>query len=276
MARTTEDIKIRCVQLAPEIAALEANLRRIEEEIRQAADDSIDLLVLPELSTSGYALTSAEARETALTAYSPVLSRWAELLGEDLTVVIGFAESADGLVYNSAAILVPGKPVSVYRKLHLWDTEKLIFTPGSDAPPVVETPFGRLGVVICYDLEFPEVPRSLALRGADVIAVPTNWPLLDRPAGEYAPEVVQAMAAARATRVCIACCDRSGEERGIEWTRGSAIIEPEGWPVGQVDAAGRLDAAIRLTPDRRRLSDRNDLFGDRRPEFYGSVASITE
>ena len=66
--------------------------------------------------------------------------------------------------------------LAVYRKVHLWDRERLVFIPGDEAPPVVDTIAGRVGMVICYDLEFPEMVRGLLLRGAEIVAVPTNCP----------------------------------------------------------------------------------------------------
>ncbi|QIK63063.1 hydrolase [Leucobacter viscericola] len=271
MTNTLTTVRIRCVQLSPIIADPEHNIRQIELEIAGAAQDNVDLLVLPELATSGYSLTPEEAREAALPADSPLFLRWQEILGENMSVVVGFCEDGGDVVYNSAVALTPGAPPVVYRKLHLWDTEKLVFTPGREDPPVIDTPAGKLGVVICYDLEFPELPRSLALRGADLLAVPTNWPLLERPQGEHAPEVVQAMAAARVSGLAIACCDRSGEERGTRWTEGTTIIGPDGWATGEMDQSGRHDALVTLDPERRRISERNDLFEDRRPEFYGRL-----
>lgn len=102
---------------------------------------------------------------------------------------------------------------AVYRKTHPWDSEKDVFAAGDVAGGVLQTPAGPLGTLLCYDLEFPEVPRRLALMGAEVLAVPTNWPVVPRPPGEHPPEVVQAMAAARASQVVIACCDRRGKYR---------------------------------------------------------------
>lgn len=279
MSHTTETkrdrsdaVSLRCVQLAPKIGSNEQNIERIEDEIRQAVTDRVNLLVLPELANSGYALTPSEARTAALPANSPVLRRWAELAGDSLTAVIGFCEDGGELVYNSAVILVPGSSPVIYRKLHLWDTEKLIFAPGSAAPPLVDTPFGKLGTVICYDLEFPEMPRSLALRGADVIAVPTNWPYIERPSNEHAPEVVQAMAAARASGVAVVCCDRGGDERGTRWTEGSCIVGPDGWIAAIPDASARATATVSLLQDRRSISERNHLLEDRRPGAYGPLA----
>ena len=108
---------------------------------------------------------------------------------------------------------------AVYRKAHLWDAEKRIFTPGDCAPAVVELPFGRIGLMICYDLEFPEWVRLAALSGADLIAVPVNWTALGSPAppGERSGEVVLAQAAASSNGVFIAVADRCGTERGVDW-----------------------------------------------------------
>jgi 5-aminopentanamidase len=112
------------------------------------------------------------------------------------------------------------------------------------------------------------MPRGLALAGAEIIAVPTNWPLLPTPPGEHPAEVVQAMAAARASQVAIACCDRTGAERGTQWTEGTVVVRPDGWPAGEKDDARRLDVVVELRASRTGISARNDVFGDRRPELY--------
>lgn len=262
-------INVRCSQLSPQIGDLTGNISRIAAEIASAATDGIDLLVLPELATSGYALTPDEARAHALPADSAVFAHWARLLTDRLVAVIGFCEDGDDAVHNSAVILRRGRAPVIYRKVHLWDTEKLVFTAGTDAPPVVESPFGSIGVLVCYDLEVPEMPRTVALRGADVIAVPTNWPLLDRPSGEHPPEVIQAMAAARASGVAIACCDRASDERGTRWTEGTCIVGADGWIVAEGE---RPEAAISLHPGRRRISERNHVWDDRRPALYAPLS----
>jgi len=266
-------VRIRCAQLSPRIGAVADNLASIELELSQAASDGIDLLVLPELATCGYALTAEEARAAALPADSAVLRRWSEMLaGTRTTMVVGFCEDGGEVLYNSAAAIVPGADPVVYRKLHLWDTEKLIFEPGEERPPVLQTPAGPLGVIICYDLEFPELPRTLALEGAEIIAVPTNWPWRPKPEGERPQEVIHAMAAAQASAIVIACCDRSGDERGTSWTEGTTVVGADGWPIGEAGPDGRLDAETELSPQRRRISERNDLFEDRRPDLYGPLA----
>ena len=142
--------------------------------------------MLPELSDSGYLFADAsEARSLASPAASSVtLSRWRSLAAShDLTVAGGFCElGQDGELYNSAAIVDASGTRAVYRKAHLWDTEKKIFTPGDGAPPVVELPLGNVALMICYDLEFPEWVRLAALSGADLIAAPVNWPASASPA----------------------------------------------------------------------------------------------
>jgi predicted amidohydrolase len=240
----------------------------IEEAIRAAVIDEVDLLVLPELSTSGYYLRSMdEAWSCALPITHPILDRWARLLSPTMTVVVGICESRDDALFNTAVTLGSKGVLGVYRKTHLWDEELTIFTAGHDRPTVIDTPVGRLGVLICYDLEFPEMPRSLAVGGAAMIAVPTNWPLVPKPSGEHAPEVIQAMAAARSSRVAIACCDRRGAELHHEWTQGTSIIGSDGWPTGTL-SGDRVDALLAIDPYRTTISPRNNVIHDRRPELY--------
>ncbi|WP_353987445.1 nitrilase-related carbon-nitrogen hydrolase [Ruicaihuangia caeni] len=261
------NVRVRCHELAPRVGDLRSNLAIIDEAIARASAADVDLLVLPELATSGYYLRDAEeVHSVAMTAHDPAFARWSAAAGK-MTVVVGFAESDGETIYNSAAVVNGGGVLTVYRKTHLWGVEHESFTPGSAPPPVVDTAFGRLGILICYDMEFPELPRMLALQGADIIAVPTNWPPVPRPNGEHPPEVIQAMASARSSRVAIACCDRSGVERGNDWTRGSTVIGADGWPAGERVSDDCIDAEIAIDRDRR-ISDYNDALGDRRPQLY--------
>jgi predicted amidohydrolase len=188
----------------------------------------------------------------------------------DGVLVLGFAEVAgDGELYNSAALFDRGELVAAYRKVHLWDSEQLFFRPGGSLPPVCDTSAGRIGVMVCYDLEFPEMTRSVALRGAELLAVPTNWPWLDRPDGAEAPEIMIAMGAARVNRMAIACCDRSGLERGQAWNEASAVIGPDGWIRARVDGGGCAVADLDLADSRlKTISPRNDVLADRRPDVY--------
>ena len=259
-------VTVACCELAPEIGRLDANAARVTAAVQAAAARGADLVVVPELATSGYCFDSAdEARSLALPADSPVFAAWASV---GPVVVAGFAEHAGERLYNSA-VLLDGAARTVYRKTHLWDREKLFFTPGSQPPPVVATRLGAVGVMICYDLEFPEMTRSVALRGADLLAVPTNWPWIDRPAGMPAPEVVVAMAAARVNHLPIACCDRRGEERGQRWNQGTVVIGADGWSLASAGDDGTALARLDLARSAdKAISPRNDLLADRRPELY--------
>jgi predicted amidohydrolase len=267
--------RLACQQLAPTIGDLEVNRTLALAAIRDAVSAGADVVVLPELITSGYMFTSTEeAAAVAIGADHEILREWAaEAAAADIVLVGGFCElGQDGAVYNSAAVLDATGLRAVYRKLHLWDGEKLIFTPGTESPPVIDTRVGRIAVIICYDLEFPELTRSVALAGAQLLAVPTNWPLVPRPAGERPPEVLIAMAAARVNRMAVACADRVGPERGMEWTGGATIIGVDGWVAAESRAPGLLSADVDLAPALdKRLTDLADAFGDRRPELYGGV-----
>ena len=269
------------VQLAPVLGDVEGNQALIADGVGRAADAGAALVVVPELATSGYVFSSPEEACAAARPASVALTPWVEVARETGTVMAGgFAELAcDGTVFNAAAIVAGSGILTVYRKVHLWDRESLVFAAGTAAPPVVDTAVGRLGLCVCYDLEFPEFPRSLALRGADLICVPTNWPDEDSAAGERPLEVVRAMAAASSSKVFIACADRCGTERGVAWVGGSAIVADTGWLLAGPPAAPEptlLVAACDLARARdKRLNERNDVFADRRPHVYDQRLSTS-
>ncbi|WP_341956186.1 nitrilase-related carbon-nitrogen hydrolase [Microbacterium sp. LWH13-1.2] len=262
---------LRVAALSPEIVIgdLEGNLDRIRSAISAAARREAQLIVLPELATSGYVFTDQdEARGAAMSADDPRWSTLQQVIPDDAVVVVGYAESDGDLLFNTAAVLTRDRRLADYRKSHLWGGEKLVFDSGAEAGVVVDAPFGRLGVALCYDNEFPEVPRRLALAGADVLALPVNWPLVPRPEGEHAPELIQAMASARSSRLPVVIADRWGAERGVDWTDGTAIIDEQGWIVAFRAVMGAT-AVLSLDAARSKaLPPHNDLFADRRADLY--------
>ena len=267
-------VRVSCRQVSPRIADLAANVVISTEAVRSAVAERADIIVLPELVTSGYAFESkAEVASVAVTTAHSLFAGWAAALsGRPGAVVIGgFAEAGpDGAYYNSAAVVDADGIVAVYRKTHLWDREKLWFRSGEQLPPVIDTAHGRIGVAICYDLEFPELMRHLAVAGAELVAVPANWPLVPRPAGERPPEVVIAMAAARINRIAIACCDRLGTERGQVWTGGTTVVDVDGWPVATAGESGVATADLDLVAARvKTLTEHAHAFDDRRTDLYG-------
>ncbi|MDG4668802.1 nitrilase-related carbon-nitrogen hydrolase [Mycobacterium sp. 236(2023)] len=263
--------RIACCQLDPVLGDLDANAELIAGAIRDAVAAGADVVVLPELATSGYMFSgSDEARAAAVSPADPRFAQWAAAVGDSLAA-FGFCELGDdGVIYNSAAVVDSGGVVAVYRKTHLWDREKLIFTPGCERPPVLDTRHGKIAVMVCYDLEFGELTRQVVIGGAELIVAPVNWPLFPRPEGERPGEVITAMSTARLNRVAVAACDRAGMERGQAWTAGSAIVDQDGWVVASVGpGVGMAVADVDLALSRnKKISEHVDLLADRRLDLY--------
>lgn len=263
--------RIACVQLAPVLGDLPGNLAMSTAAVAEAVSAGAQIVVLPELVTSGYMFSDPEeARPAALRAGDAAFDRWATVAGEAL-VVGGFCELGDdGNLYNTAVVIDGGAVVGYYRKTHLWDREKLLFTPGDRMPAVLATRHGAVAVMVCYDLEFPEVTRAVAVQGAELIVAPVNWPRSARPEGERIGEVITAMSAARTNRVAIAVCDRTGEERGQSWAEGTVIINADGWAVSELGSGvGMAVADVDLTDSHNKLlGDYVDVLGDRRLDLY--------
>lgn len=267
---------VACCQLAPKIGDLAFNRTLTERAIRSAALRGAHVVVLPELVQSGYLFADRdEALSLAETADGPTLALW-KMLAKELNIVVvgGFCERlADGQLANSSAMIDAQGLRAIYRKAHLWDAENEIFSAGNEAPPVIDTVHGRLGMLICYDLEFPEWVRLPALAGADLLCAPVNWPDGPRPPTERAAEVVRVQANASVNRMFIAACDRHGHERGVSWVQGSVIVDADGYPLaGPAEQGGEqiLLASLNLGEARnKRISARNDLHRDRRAQLYG-------
>jgi predicted amidohydrolase len=268
-------VRVVCCQIAPHVGELAYNRHLCAQAIRDAARDGAQLVVLPELVQSGYVFADkAEALSLSEPVDGPTLREWQQLAHtHNLVLVAGFCEQLDGdRLSNSAVLIDPTGVRAVYRKAHLWDQEKRIFTPGQVPPPVIQTLLGRIGMVICYDLEFPEWVRLVALQGAQLLCVPTNWPDGGRPAGERPSEVVRVQANAAFNRLFIAASSRCGTERGVPWVGGSVIVDCNGYPVsgplGPV-APGAVWASLQLSDaDNKWISANNHVLNDRRPGLY--------
>jgi predicted amidohydrolase len=229
--------------VAPVIGDREGNAARVAAAI-DAAD--ADVVVLPELALSGYVVESAGE---LLAGAAP-----AEWSRPGKVVVGGFAERAGDAVFNSAAIVDRSGVRAVYRKAHLWSREPRWFAAGSDEPPVVDTEHGRISVVVCHDLFFPEWIRLAALRGAELLCVPGNWPA---PEAGVARQPLRASVAAEANGMPIALCDRHDAERGLRFAGASCIADADGTLHGRVAGVSR---------------GRREPLALRRPELYGPLA----
>jgi predicted amidohydrolase len=168
-------VRIAVAQYAPRLGELDWNRAEAVRYATTAAERGARLIVLPELASSGYVFHSTEeAKAASETVGGPFTTALHDLCARfDCVIVAGFSEHADLARHNSAVVVGPAGPLGVYRKVHLFNDEQSWFLPG-DGLVVAETPVGKVGVLICYDLRFPEAARELTLAGAEFIAVPTN------------------------------------------------------------------------------------------------------
>ncbi|MER5626475.1 carbon-nitrogen hydrolase family protein [Streptosporangium sp. NPDC002544] len=276
-ADTETGIRIGVAQVGVDRTDVAANVERVVDTLREGAATGQRLVVFPECVLTGYLFGSrAETHAAAISAGDPRIGRIVEACREYSThAVVGLLEEADGRVHNTALVLGPTGIIGRYRKQHLpyLGADRFV-DPGTDAAPrVVDTPFGRVGVMICFDLRFPESARELGLQGADVIAMPTNWP-------EGADILADHMVRVRALEnlVHLAVADRADSESGTRFIGRSQIIAPSGTVL--VDAGekeGLFGAAIDVRDSRtKRLIIRPGefelpVFSGRRPEMYGEI-----
>lgn len=266
---------VACCQIALRVGDRTGNRARVRAAITTAADAGAAVIVVPELANTGYMFASFdELRLHAETVDGPTVQEWKALAGERAIIIVGgFAEAGDnGEVYNSAVIVDHTGLLARYRKAHLWNQDKVLrFTAGSERPPIVDTSIGRVGLLICYDLEFPEWVRQVAEGGALLLCSPVNWPIYPRPEGERPGEVVRVQAAASGNRIFVAVADRVGTERGQDWLGGSVIADADGYPLTTLalDQETIIYAALDLANAAdKSISPGNDVLGDRRPELY--------
>ena len=260
--------RIGFAQFSPIRCDVSANVAAIEH-LLQGVD--ADLLVLPELANSGYLYDSPEA----LLPFSepgdgsgPFLSALQRLAGRTGGVIVaGFSERAPEGLYNSAAAVGAAGVIQVYRKTHLFAGEKLLFLPGDSGFHVFDHGGARIGMMVCFDWFFPESARTLALRGAQIIAHPSNLVL---------PYCQTAMfARCLENRVFAVTTNRYGTEdlggKRLTFTGASQIMTPRGERLGQAPIEGDCVVVVEIDPaaaDDKRVTAANDLFADRRPEMY--------
>lgn len=271
-------VSVACCQLPLDIDDQRGNRRRVEAALTAAKHAGSSVVVLPELANTGYMFSEkAELLQHAEPTNGPTVQHWEKMARDlDLVIVGGFAElGTEGSIFNSAALIDSTGLRAVYRKAHLWDWEKNdLFTAGNELPPVVDTEAGRIAVMICYDLDFPELFRHIVDAEADLLCAPVNWPLCPRPAGERPAEIIRAQAEAGRSRLAIACADRVGPERGQDWLGGSTIINAEGFPIAcaELGQPGTIVGTLDLASSRNKwISERNNVRTDRRIDLYPEI-----
>jgi predicted amidohydrolase len=268
-------VRVAAVRFGPEIGALAANRRASVAAIARAAAEGARLVVLPELATSGYCFRdAAEARAAAEPVPGPTSRAWQEAAEAYGVVIVGGLCEVDDedRIRNTAVIVDAGGVRARYRKLHLWGRESSLFLAGDDRPPVVDTAFGRIGLGICYDLWFPEVARDLAMRGAELLAVPSNLSASPAQVGLPHLDVIVAMGTAHVNRMHLVLADRCRTERGCEWLGAALVVDADGTLLAGPPAGSDEALAIaEIDPERARSKDwdgLNDLLADRRRDIY--------
>ncbi len=271
-------IKVAAIQMEPHVGDKDHNLKRQFELIGKAADEGVKLMVLPELGNTGYIFNSRQ--EVAELAEEipggPTCGAWEDIARKrGIYIVAGIAEREGKRFYNSAAFYGPEGLIGKYRKVHLWDEEKLFFEPGDLGLPVFHLPFGRVGMMICYDGWHPEVARILALRGADIICDPTCWVLVpDIVTPENPVSAYLHMASAHVNGIFIVCADRCGVERECTFLGRSCIAGPAGFVAGPASFEGEEIVAAEINVVQARYRHWTALanpLADRRVDLYDKL-----
>jgi len=255
------------------------NRARILSKLDEAADNGANLVVFPECAFSGYCfetLDDAFPFSETPEAFAPEFVERCRKRG--VTGVVGFLERAGSALYNSALLATPEGRWFVYRKTHLPTLGVDRFTTPGDSLPVFPTPFGTLGVLICYDVRFSEAVRALALQKAEVIALPTNWPK----GAESSPDFIT-RARAWENRIFVVAANRVGVERGRPFIGRSQIVAPSGEVL--IEASGTDEVILYADLDLDQARQKRivnepgawelDITGDRRPELYSILTQTT-
>ena len=263
-------IRLAALQTTGTLADVAANLAELTAAAAEAAAAGADLLVTPEMFVSGYAV---EGRLEALAAeeFLDPVRALARRLG--LAIVLGGPEKGQEGVYNSAWFVDDrGGVTAVYRKAHLFDDmDRRLFVAGEQPFAMVEHRGVRIALMICYDVEFPEVVRAAALQGAHLVAVPTAQM---RPFEFVAEAVVRTRAWENG--VYVAYVNHDGTEGDLEYVGRSSIVAPDATVIDSVVHGTRLLYADIDPVEVQRLQEENPYLADRRAGLYTALAAAPQ
>jgi 5-aminopentanamidase len=267
-------MRLALYQGPAEPGSVARNLELLKVKAAQAAGRGARLLICPEMFLSGYNIGPEQASRLAEPAGGPALARAATLArASGIALLLGYPErGADGAIYNAAQLIGrDGRSLANYRKGHLFgNLERGMFRAGDDPPVVVELDGVCVGLMICYDVEFPEAVRLLALAGADLVAVPTA---LMEPFEAVARTVVPARAIEN--QVFVAYANRCGHEGNLHYCGLSCVVAPDG---ADLVRAARGEELVVVDLDLARLRAArtpNAYLRDRRPDLYAPLAHTT-
>ncbi|MCX7682820.1 MAG: carbon-nitrogen hydrolase family protein [Anaerolineae bacterium] len=264
------EISVATVQMKPELGQMEENLIKMGEFIsRIATEQPVDLIVFPELITTGYEV-GPRFPDLAQRIPGPTVNLIAQRAGEyGVHVAFGMVskEKVESILYNTAVLIGPeGDVIGQYNKIHLRGEERIAFRPGYKLG-VVETDFGVVGLMIGWDLAFPEVARCLALEGAELVIVCANW---EQPNIEEWRTYLLARAYENA--IFIAAANRIGEEPSYTFFGHSAIIGPGGKVYAAIEEPTEGYAVARINLDEvREHREESQILQCRQPLAYRAI-----
>lgn len=270
-------IKVAALQFQIKVDNNVYNINKMEEFIDKAEAHKANILVLPELANSGYIFNN---RMEAFHAAEPIpdgptTSMLIKKAKEKrIYICSGLLEKDGNRLYNSAILVGQEGFIGKYRKLHLWNEGKLWWEQGDMGLPVFNLPFGSVGMLICYDLWFPETTRILKLKGADLILSPTNWDVYPKIVAEenlISPEVASIMA--HVNSIFIVSADTCGYQRGTFFHGNSQIAGPLGTILrSSIKDEEVVTVEINLVDARRtHWTEYNDILMDRRTDIYDVI-----
>ena len=273
---------IACVQTDVSFADIPANFDRVIDRIGEAGARGADLVVMPECMLSGYAYDSREAGlKQSLPIDDPIFGKISEATAQhNLHVTLGFLERDGDHLFNASILIGPSGMVGQYRKIHLPHLGIDRFVDRGDIPyRTLDAGDAKIGLAICYDSSFPEPMRVLALAGADIIALGTNWP-------NGASHTAHVVPPARSmeNHLFFVAANRVGLENGFGFCGCSSICGPDGAVLAKSndDSETILYAEVDLAQARNKRIERTkdshviDRFKDRCPQFYGDITKPTE
>lgn len=251
-------IRISALQMQTAGADTAANLERIEQAALEAAQSGASLLVTPELGVTSYG-GGKDILDLAEAVDGPLVGRLTEIARRTgVAIVAGFAEKANGVVYNSAVYTDGASTPSVYRKSHLYGNyERELFTPERPATCLFVHRGMTMGMLICYDVEFPENVRRLAIAGAEMILVPTATP-----SGASGSFIAEKMIPVRAfeNQIFIAYINNCGHDDRFVFAGQSIIAAPDGGALAQVGAVAEQQLTADINPEAYSVSRRENSY----------------
>ena len=249
------------------------NIARIVEHIEQLAHKGVQLAVFPECAVTGYCVSSEEEAERIGVGVQDLDAVRAAARQHQMVVIVGFAEKG---LYNTAVLFDSDAAPLIYRKTHIPELGYDKFANTGDSLDVFETSVGRIGSLICFDVRHPEAARSLGLRGADIIALPTNWPT-----GADISADNLCIARAVENKVFVITANRVGSENGYAFIGKSKIIAPSGQVLdgahGNEEAVLVAELDLSIARNKRNVTvpgkHETTILESRRPELYGQIVA---